>query len=65
LQDEDEAIRLAPKLAKAHLYRGIALGKLGNSDAMVEETKIAIGLDPSLAKQVKVNQDNRSAKPPP
>jgi tetratricopeptide (TPR) repeat protein len=47
--DYDDAIELDPKLALAHLNRGIALEAKGNTDLAIADYDEAIRLDPKLA----------------
>jgi len=67
LRDETTAIQLDPKLARAHFLRGAAaaFGGLGNRANAVGDIKAAVGLDPSLAGYVKINDKTASLAVPP
>ncbi len=49
LQRYDEAIRLAPKIARGHLNRGNALSSMGNIKEGIKAFDTAIKLDPNYA----------------
>ena len=44
----DTAVKLAPKLASAHLYRGVALARIGDSAQAISSVARAVGLEPGI-----------------
>ena len=65
VQDEAEAIRLDPKLARAYFLRGAAFGDLGNSASAVSDIVTAVDLDPSLDRYVSTKGKTASIALPP
>jgi Flp pilus assembly protein TadD len=56
VKDGDEAIRLDPNLAQAHFYRGMAYGRLGDTNNARSDIETAVRLDPSLERYVTAKQ---------
>ena len=65
IKDEDQAIQLDPKLARAYFLRGVAFGDLRDSGNASSDIKTAVGLDPSLARYVMIKGKTASLMLPP
>jgi len=63
--DEAEAIRLDPRLARAYFLRGAAFGGLGDSGSAVNDLVTAVRLDPSLDRYVHGQGKTASLTLPP
>ncbi len=65
VKDEDEAIRLDSKLARAYFLRGAAFGDLGDSSNAYNNIVTAVGLDPSLDRYISTKGKTASLLLPP
>jgi Tfp pilus assembly protein PilF len=65
VRDAEETKHWDPKYAQAYLYRAVAHGKLGDPAKATDDTQTAIRLNPSLAKNVRINEGRVTDAPQP